>query len=81
MTGLTLGLSRAQAVRARKFSVGLNVVGFLFFVLGDISVAAWIKIAAEGMRIPYFEHTNARDMIGLAFFFIAGSLVAIAMRS
>lgn len=77
---VTFGLTQAQAVRARKFSVGLNIVGFMFFIGGDVMVAAGIKMIAEGLRIPYFSHTNAKDMVVLAVFFMTGSLVAVAMR-
>lgn len=75
-----LGLSRSEANRLRHASVALNVIGFFFFISGHIVVCALIKIVAEGLRIPFFEHTRARDMTGLSLFFIAGSILAIVLR-
>jgi hypothetical protein len=60
--------------------VVLNVFGFGFFVSGHIVLCALVKIVAEGLRIPFFEHTQARDMSGLSLFFIAGSILAIFLR-
>ena len=64
----------------RHVSVALNVFGFFFFISGQIVACALIKIVAEGLRIPFFEHTQARDMSGLSCFFIAGSILAIVLR-
>lgn len=80
MPALTLGLSYRRAVRARKLSVVLNVIGFYFFVTDQILICALIKILAEGMRIPYFEHTGARDMTFLCLFFVTGSILAVYLR-
>jgi len=80
MPAITLGLSYRRAVRARKLSVLLNVIGFFFFVSGQIVICACFKILAEGMRIPYFEHERARDLTFLSLFFVAGSLLAIYLR-
>ena len=75
-----LGLTRSEANRLRHISVVFNVVGFLFFISGQIVVCALFKIVAEGLRIPFFEHTRARDMSGLSIFFMAGSVLAIVLR-
>lgn len=75
-----LGLTRSESNRLRRISVVLNVFGFFFFITGHIVLCALIKIVAEGLRIPFFEHTRARDMTGLSLFFIAGSILAIFLR-
>jgi len=77
---LTFGLSRSQANKARRFSVALNLVGFTFFILGDVSTAAQFKMVAEALRIPFYEHTDARDMSGLCAFFVLGSVVALIIN-
>ena len=75
-----VGLSRLQANRLRQISVLLNVVGFFFFIADHLVICASIKIVAELLRIPFFEHTRAHDMTGLSVFFITGSVVAIVLR-
>ena len=80
MPALKLGLSFGRAVRARKLSVFVNLIGFYFFVTDQIVICACLKILAEGMRIPYFEHTGARDMTFLCLFFVFGSILAIHLR-
>lgn len=80
MPAVTLGLPYRWAVRARQFSVGLNLIGFYFFITDSIIICALIKILAEALRIPYFEHTKARDMTFLCLFFVFGSILAIHLR-
>ena len=80
MPARKLGLTRCQANRLRQVSVGLNLLGFYFFITDQIVICAALKIVAEGLRIPFFEHTHARDMTGLCLFFIAGSVLAIYLR-
>ena len=75
-----LGLTRRQADRLRQLSVFLNLLGFFFFITDQIVICAALKILAEGLRIPFFEHTRARDMTGLCLFFMAGSVLAIYLR-
>jgi hypothetical protein len=73
-------LTRKSANRLRQISVVLNVFGFFFFITDHLVVCASIKIVAETMRIPFFEHTDARDMSFLSLFFVAGSVLAIYLR-
>lgn len=73
-------LTRKTANRLRQTSVALNVFGFFFFIVDDLVVCASIKIIAELMRVPFFEHTEARDMTFLSLFFVAGSVLAIYLR-
>ncbi|MAH29396.1 MAG: hypothetical protein CL959_01775 [Euryarchaeota archaeon] len=80
MPARKLGLTRSQANRLRQVSVVLNLLGFYFFITDQIVICAALKIVAESLRIPFFEHTQARDMTGLCLFFIAGSVVAIYVR-
>lgn len=80
MPTMTLGLPLRWAVRARKFSVGLNLIGFYFFITDAIIICAVLKILAEAMRVPYFELTGARDMSFLCLFFVFGSFLAIYLR-
>ena len=75
-----LGLTRRQANRLRQLSVWVNLAGFYFFITDQIVICAALKILAESMRIPFYEHTRARDMTGLCLFFIAGSFLAIYLR-
>ena len=79
-TRTCLGLTRAQADTLRKVSVWVNVCGFTFFVAGNVPVAAGLKIFAEGMRLPFFQHVQAPDMTALGLFFMAGSVVAIIVN-
>ena len=72
-----LGFTRSQADTLRKVSVWVNVCGFAFFVMGNVPSAAALKIVAEAMRLPFFEHVQARDMTCLGLFFITGSALAI----
>ena len=80
MPARQLGLTRPQANRLRQVSVWVNLLGFYFFITDQIVVCAALKIIAEGLRIPFFEHTSARDMTGLCLFFMAGSVLAIYLR-
>ena len=80
MANKRLGLTRSEANRLRHASVALNVFGFFFFVSDHIVLCALLKIVAEGLRIPFFEHTRARDMTGLSIFFMVGSILAIVLR-
>tara|TARA_R100000030_G_scaffold68595_2_gene52378 strand:- start:1412 stop:1645 length:234 start_codon:yes stop_codon:yes gene_type:complete len=75
-----MGLSRHRADQLRKASVWVNVLGFCCFVAGAIIPAAALKIIAEAMRLPFFEHVRARDMTLLSVFFICGSFFAIIVR-
>ena len=80
MPALSFGLPMRWAVRARQFSVGLNLIGFYFFITDAIIICACMKILAEALRIPYFELTGARDMTFLCLFFVFGSVLAIHLR-
>ena len=46
----------------------------------DVFLGAVGKLFAETLRIPYYLHTNARDMANLSYFFIAASIFAIGQR-
>ena len=46
---------------------------------GQVIVAAGVKLMTEMLRIPYYLHTDANDMFGLASFFITTSIVAITL--
>ena len=77
---LTLGLSQTQANRLRALSVGVNIVGFLVFLSGDVVTGAVFKIAAEVLRVPFFAQTRAWDMIWLGVFFVVASVASIVLR-
>lgn len=48
-------------------------------VSGQVIVAAGVKLITESLRIPYYLHTDAKDMFGLASFFICTSIVALTL--
>ena len=58
--------TRCQANRLRQ-GVWAEPPGVLLHHRPDRDLRG-VKIVAEGLRIPFFEHTHARDMTGLALF-------------
>ena len=71
-------MSKSRAYRLKNLSVYVGLAGYTAMILtGSILIAAWSKLIAELLRIPYYRQTNANDMAGLSVFFIVASLVAI----
>ncbi len=74
-------VTRRKAYELKNYSVYLGIVAYMAMIIsGDVVMGAIGKLIAETLRIPYFLHTNAKDMAHLSFFFIAASIYAIAQR-
>ena len=74
-------VTRRKAYQLKNYSVYLGIVAYLAMLLsGDVVMGAIGKLFAETLRVPYYLHTNAKDMANLSYFFIAASIVAIAQR-
>lgn len=76
-----MAFTKAQAWRMKNISVYIGLTGYLAMAItGDVLFGAITKIIAESLRIPYFEHSDAKDMSRLSVFFIAASFLAIHLR-
>ena len=74
-------VTRGKAYELKNYSVYLGIVAYVAMIIsGDVIMGAVGKLAAETLRIPYFLHTDAKDMARLSCFFIAASIFAIAQR-
>ena len=74
-------VTRRKAYQLKNYSVYLGIAAYMsMIVTGDIIFGAAGKLVAETLRVPYFLHTNARDMAWLSAFFILASLFAITVR-
>ena len=78
---ITRHVSRCQAYRLKNYSVYVGIAAYAAMIIGnDVLYGACGKLLAETLRIPYFLHTNAKDMAWLSIFFISASLIAIGGR-
>lgn len=74
-------VTRGKAYELKNYSVYLGIVAYMAMIVsGDVIMGAVGKLVAETLRIPYFLHTDAKDMARLSYFFIAASVFAIAQR-
>ncbi len=74
-------VTRRKAYDLKNYSVYVGIVSYMAMIIsGDIVLGAIGKLFAETLRIPYYLHTNARDMANLSYFFIAASIFAIGQR-
>ncbi len=74
-------VTRRKAYRLKNYSVYLGIAAYLaMLVSGDVLMGAFGKLFAESLRIPYYLHTNAKDMANLSCFFIVASIIAIGQR-
>ena len=74
-------MTRGKAYELKNYSVYLGIVAYMAMIIsGDVIMGAVGKLVAETLRIPYFLHTDAKDMARLSYFFIAASIFAIAQR-
>ena len=74
-------VTRRKAYRLKNYSVYLGIAAYLaMLVSGDVLMGAFGKLFAEGLRIPYYLHTNAKDMANLSYFFIIASIIVIGQR-
>ena len=74
-------VTRRKAYRLKNYSVYLGIAAYLvMLVSGDVLMGAFGKLFAESLRIPYYLHTNAKDMANLSYFFIVASIIAIGQR-
>jgi hypothetical protein len=74
-------VTRGRAYELKNYSVYLGIVAYMAMIIsGDVIMGAVGKLVAETLRIPYFLHTDAKDMARLSYFFIAASTFAIAQR-
>ncbi len=71
-------MNRRLAYRLKNISVYIGIVGYLGMIIsGNVLIGAYTKIIAETLRIGYYRHTQAPDMVGLSLFFISASLIAV----
>jgi len=74
-------VTRRKAYELKNYSVYFGIAAYMSMIItGDIIFGAAGKLIAETLRIPYFLHTNARDMAWLSAFFITASIIAIIGR-
>ena len=74
-------VTRGKAYELKNYSVYLGIVAYMAMIVsGDVIMGAVGKLVAETLKIPYFLHTDAKDMARLSYFFIAASIFAIAQR-
>lgn len=74
-------VTRRKAYQLKNYSVYLGIVAYLAMLIsGDVLMGAIGKLCAETLRIPYFLHTDAKDMANLSYFFVAASVLAIGQR-
>jgi hypothetical protein len=74
-------VTRGKAYELKNYSVYLGIVAYMAMIVsGDVIMGAVGKLVAETLRIPYFLHTDAKDMARLSYFFIAASIFAITQR-
>jgi len=74
-------VTRRKAYKLKNYSVYLGIVAYLaMLVSGDVVMGALGKLFAESLRVPYYLHTNAKDMANLSYFFIIASIIAIGER-
>ena len=74
-------VTRRKAYALKNYSVYVGIAAYMsMIVTGDVVFGACGKLLAETLRIPYFLHTNARDMAWLSIFFITASIFAIGGR-
>lgn len=67
-----------MAWRLKNISVYVGLVGYgAMIITQDVKIAAMSKLVAELLRIPYFRHTDAKDMERLSYFFICASSYAL----
>lgn len=75
---VTSRVSLARAYRMKNYSVYVGVAGYLaMLIAGNVALGALSKLLAETLRIPYYLHTDAKDMAGLSVFFIVASIIAL----
>lgn len=73
-------ISKERAYKLKKYSVFIGIGGWVVMITsGQVIVAAGVKLMTEMLRIPYYLHTDANDMFGLASFFVTTSIVAITL--
>lgn len=73
-------ISRNLAYSLKRYSVFIGIGGWVVMIVsGQVIVAAGVKLITESLRIPYYLHTDAKDMFGLASFFICTSIVALTL--
>ena len=71
-------INRNTAYNLKHYSVYIGIVAYVaMLVTGEVFMGALGKLIAEVLRIPYFLHTDARDMAALSCFFILASSIAI----
>ena len=74
-------VTRRKAYQLKNYSVYLGIVAYMAMpVSGDVFMGAIGKLVAETLRVPYYLHTDAKDMASLSYFFIVASLIAITQR-
>lgn len=71
-------VSKNTAYKLKKYSVFIGIGGWVVMITsGQVIIAAGVKLITESLRIPYYLHTDANDMFGLASFFITTSIVTL----
>jgi len=77
---VTSRVTLACAYRMKNYSVYVGITGYLaMLIAGSVALGALSKLLAEVLRIPYYLHTDAKDMAGLSVFFIVASIVALCL--
>lgn len=71
-------MTKELAYRLKNISVYVGIIGYLGMIIsGNFLVGAYTKLVAEILRVGYYRHTQAPDMVGLSTFFIVASIIAI----
>lgn len=72
-------ICRATAYRWKNYSTYVGVIGYTaMLITGSVALGAFSKVIAEVLRIPFYYHTDAKDMARLSAFFILASIILIA---
>ena len=62
----------------KNISVYMGIGGYIVMVLsGLVLVGVIVKLIVELLRLPYYVHTDAPDMVVLALFFVVVSGIAL----
>lgn len=61
----------------RKMSFWTALVGFGFFVYGEIHAAMALRFCTEALRLPYFYQEQIADQVWLCLFVMAGCVFGL----
>ena len=61
----------------RRMSFWSAVVGFCFFIYGEVCAALVLRFCTEALRLPYFHQERITDQVYLCVFVMAGCLFGL----